>query len=124
MSMTIHEKIGLRFQEAREAANKTQADVASFLHVTFQAVSNWERGKTKIDSVSLLKCLLWFDADIYKFLADCDFEVMFRYNSIDDGQERELLNCFHALPSEGKSDLLKYANYLKSQHPTQAEKHA
>lgn len=114
MAFTAHEKIGLRFQEAREAANKTQTDVAEFLHITYQAVSNWERGRTKIDSVSLLKCLLWFNADIYKFLADCDFEIMSRNGSIEDSQERELLNLFYALSAEDKTYLLKYAKDVQA----------
>ena len=42
--MTQQEKIALRLSEAREAAQKTQSDAAKFLGVTYQAVSNWERG--------------------------------------------------------------------------------
>ena len=75
-------KIALNFAEAREKANKSQQDVANFLNITAQAVSNWENGRSKIDSVSLLKCLLWFGEDIYEFLGKCDFDIM---EALSDG---------------------------------------
>lgn len=127
MQLTTHEKIANRFAEARENAGKTQADVADFLNVTYQAVSNWERGKTKIDSISLLSCLLWFKVDIYKFLEDCDFEIMARAGSENAIKERELVNMFYSLNTEGKEKLLTHAKDLKNAgytHATPSEKHA
>lgn len=114
MHLTSHEKIALRFSEAREKAGKTQADVADFLNVTFQAVSNWERGRTRIDSVSLLRCLLWFHADIYDFLASCDFEIMQRVHCDEENRERSLLCLFDQLNPTGQKKLLEHADILVS----------
>lgn len=76
MTLTQHEKIAYQFASEREKAGKTQAEVAKYLGVTYQAISNWERGQTKIDSVSLLRALQFFGVDIYAFFENCGFDVM------------------------------------------------
>lgn len=76
MTVSQHDKIAFQFAEAREAAGKTQADVADFLGVTYQAVSNWEHGRSKIDSVSLLRALQFFGVDVYDFFERCGFDLM------------------------------------------------
>ncbi len=100
--MTQYEKIGLCFQRARESANRTQAEVAHFLGCTYQAISNWECGRTRIDSVSLLKCLLWFDTDIYEFLESCDFDVMRRYGYGNPAAENQLLAAYRAASDDDR----------------------
>lgn len=109
MMLSSYEKIANRFAEEREKSGKTQADVAAFLGVTYQAVSNWERGRTKIDSVSLLRCLLWFGTDIYAFLGKCDFQVMQRIDEASAERERSLLRSFYMLDDIGQSKVEDYA---------------
>lgn len=112
MALPTYEKIAIAFAEARERADKTQADVADFLGVTYQAVSNWEHGRSKIDSVSLLRCLLWFKVDIYEFLASCDFDLADRVGDGTAERERNLLKMFHSLDSIGQSKVNDYAEDL------------
>lgn len=105
-------KIALQFAEEREKAQKSQLEVANYLKITAQAVSNWENGRSKIDSVSLLKCLLWFKVDIYEFLGRCDFEIM---RAISDGSaeaENKLNDLLTVLNSIGKNKVIDYAEDL------------
>ena len=46
-------EIGRRIAEARRAAGLTQPDLAEKMGISFQAVSNWERGESMPD-ISLL----------------------------------------------------------------------
>lgn len=69
--MTLYDQIADRLVKAREAAGKSQLDAAKYLGVTYQAVSNWERSRTKIDSVSLLKLLSFYDVDPTEFMSSC-----------------------------------------------------
>ncbi len=109
MAQNQYEKIAVNFADARERAGKTQADVASFLGVTYQAVSNWEHRRSKIDSVSLLRSLLWFGTDIYEFLSKCDFEVMNRACDASAARERALLQSFYELDEIGQTKVQDYA---------------
>lgn len=38
------ENIGMRISELRKAKNMTQMELADRMNISFQAVSNWERG--------------------------------------------------------------------------------
>jgi transcriptional regulator with XRE-family HTH domain len=46
-------EIAARLQKARESAGKTQDDAAQVLGTSFQRISNWERGVSRIDTESL-----------------------------------------------------------------------
>ena len=47
--------IGGKIKSARISANLTQEQVADFLNVSRQTISNWENGKTYPDIVSVVK---------------------------------------------------------------------
>lgn len=48
-----YKKLGLLLKSARQNSNMSQQDVAKRLGLTFQNISSWERGKSKIDIESL-----------------------------------------------------------------------
>lgn len=52
--MSIDE-IAIRIKRARKDANMTQAEAAARLGITYQAISNYERGITRIDTDTLVK---------------------------------------------------------------------
>lgn len=52
--MSIDE-IAIRIKRARKDANMTQAEAAAKLGITYQAISNYERGITRIDTDTLVK---------------------------------------------------------------------
>lgn len=56
----MKDSLGLKLQELRKKKNLSQAEVAALLHVSRQAVSNWELGKTQpdVESIKLL-CKLY-----------------------------------------------------------------
>jgi len=51
----IVDDIAIRIKNARKDAKLTQAEVAQRLGITYQAISNYERGVTRIDTDTLLK---------------------------------------------------------------------
>lgn len=53
-------KIGSRIKDLRNEKNMTQEQMAQQLHVTRQAVSNWETGKTQPDIETLTKIAALF----------------------------------------------------------------
>lgn len=78
---TPYEMMALQLQLARERAGKTQKDAADYLGCTYQAISNWERSKAKIDSLSLLKLLAYYGVDIYEFMELSGIDEMRRINA-------------------------------------------
>ncbi len=52
MSVT---SVGQRLKKARLDAGLTQADIAKRLGITYQAISNYERGVTRVDTDTLVK---------------------------------------------------------------------
>ena len=113
--MTQYEKLAINLSRARQDYGKTQQDVAKYLGISPQAVSNWERGCTKIDSVSLLKLMLWFDVDIYDFLDRCGFEVMHKLNSTTPVLEKSLLSVFYEVNEQGQKYIIKQAEFAATQ---------
>ena len=47
--------VGNRIKQLREAAGMTQAELAEKMAVTRQTISNWERGRTYPDIVSVIR---------------------------------------------------------------------
>lgn len=52
--MSIDE-VAIQIKRARKAADMTQAKAAAKLGITYQAISNYERGITRIDTDTLVK---------------------------------------------------------------------
>ncbi|MBQ2583178.1 MAG: helix-turn-helix domain-containing protein, partial [Erysipelotrichaceae bacterium] len=53
--MNEYDTIGKRIAKARKDAGMTQSDVAEKLHVTFQAVSSWERDEFVPETFNLIE---------------------------------------------------------------------
>lgn len=63
-----YEILGNILKEARSNAKYTQPDIASKLGVTFQNVSSWERGKSKIDIDTLIRLCNLYNIDFVEAL--------------------------------------------------------
>lgn len=61
--MSIDE-IAIRIKAARKDARMTQAEVAARLGITYQAISNYERGVTRIDTDTLVKLCAVYDIPV------------------------------------------------------------
>lgn len=62
------ESIGRRIAELRKKANMTQMELADHMGITFQSISNWERGNTMPDISKLPELAELFDVTIDELL--------------------------------------------------------
>jgi DNA-binding XRE family transcriptional regulator len=58
---------GRKLKEKREAANKTQTEVAEFLDIKPQSYGEMERGEIKPNSNNLAKLCIFFDCPVQDF---------------------------------------------------------
>ena len=108
--MNDYESLPQQLQEARMRAGKTQSAAAKLLGCTAQAISNWERGYTRIDCVSLFRLLNWYGADIYDFFRSCGLEGS--ASAAGDSEEERLLALFRAMGEDDREKLCRIAEIL------------
>ena len=108
----LQKRIAKAIGEARDKAGLTQADAANHLGITFQAISNWERGYSKIDSASLLKLLVFYQTDIYDFMQECGYDLMRPKDGSDiwmSIEEREVAGAYSTLSSPEARNVIRRA---------------
>lgn len=133
--MSIDE-IAIKIRTARKNASMTQAEAAARLGITYQAISNYERGVTRIDTDTLIKLCAVYDVPVSEILgtsssrvpADSQMDKIIdqlvqtseRYTAyyapnhtetISDSEAR-LLSLLRNLNAEGQEKLLDYAEDL------------
>lgn len=104
----------------RVKAKKSQSDAARFLGVTPQAISNWERGYTRIDCISLFRLLDLYGTEISSFLSSCGLlgaqeisrgdaedRLLALYRDMDERDRRRLLRIASAFSEEEESPAVK-----------------
>ena len=89
-------QIGCFLQGRRKELNLTQAELAERLGVTFQAVSNWERGESLPDPDMLLDLSLIFDCSVDAILKGGNSAGQYR-RRVTVAQMREAVNCIHRM---------------------------
>lgn len=62
--------VGRKIAARRKALNKTQMELADAMGVSFQAVSNWERGNSMPDIAKLPELAEWLDLSIDELLTN------------------------------------------------------
>lgn len=120
--MNEYESLPQQLQEARMRAGKTQSAAAKLLGCTAQAISNWERGYTRIDCVSLFRLLSWYGTDIYDFFRACGLEGS--ASAAGDSEEERLLALFRAMGEEDREKLCRIAEILSPAAAEPAEEQA
>lgn len=73
--MSENDVLAAALRRARQKAGLTQAQAAAALGVSFQVISNWERGHSRADCLSLFRLLGAYGADFYDFAAECGVEA-------------------------------------------------
>ena len=68
-------KIGKTIKEARTKKNMTQLELADRMGVSYQAVSNWERGNSMPDIAKIPDLARQLDLDVKELLGDEDGQV-------------------------------------------------
>ena len=121
------EKIGNKIAELRKAKNMLQNELAEALHVTHQAVSKWENGKS-IPSIDILYDLTQlFHVSIDYLLNDVqirdnDYETLFmqmpRQAVINrflqsDNLNKEIENVFYLLNKKERKQLIEMISIKK-----------
>lgn len=94
--------LGQRLKEARLNAGLTQSEVADWLGVTYQAVSNYERGKCRVESGLLRKLCILYRVDPQDLLGACEWGETQRrqYASASSAEEKRLLFEMYGIPAE------------------------
>jgi len=109
--MTDHRTLANRLHEARLTAGKTQSEAARILGCTAQAISNWERGCTRIDCVSLFRLLEGYGTDICAFLRRCGVAIPEK-KSTDTAMDPQLLEAHSRMTPEQRDTLRRIACVL------------
>ena len=104
-------KIGRKIAELRKANNMTQMELADKLDISFQAVSNWERGNTMPDVSKLPELAELFHVSIDELL-----------NGEGALVEAVLSNTVDQYIEEGKMTGQEIADTLPLLKPNQAER--
>ena len=119
--MTDHRTLANALHEARLASGKTQTDAARILGCTAQAISNWERGCTRIDCVSLFRLLGGYGTDVCAFLRRCGVDIP--ETETVSAAERELAELCKNMAPEQLNTLRRIAAVLADSAPkTEEEK--
>lgn len=105
--MTENEKLISALHEERTRARRSQNDAARFLGVTPQAISNWERGYTRIDCISLFRLLDLYGTDILSFLRSCG--LLGEQEESRKESESRLMELYRALDEKDQARLLRIA---------------
>lgn len=73
----------MRLKELRVSENKTQKDVANFLHMTQAGYQNYESGETEPNIDNLIKLADYFNVSL-DYLVGRDFKNEFGYMSEEE----------------------------------------
>ena len=80
-------QIGQRIASKRRELNMTQSNLADQLLVSYQAISNWERGNTLPDIEKLPQLATIFQLSIDELLGNSGVAVMHYHEGVADSQE-------------------------------------
>lgn len=116
------EEIASKLKKARVDSGKTQKEVANIIGMTYQAISNYERGKTKVESDILIKLCKIYGISINSVLSDCSNEKNDNLNLLDksykeDFRLKKIIDCYKNSDEIGKNYLLEQAEFIQSKHP-------
>jgi transcriptional regulator with XRE-family HTH domain len=84
-------EVGRKISQLRKKANLTQMELADKLDISFQAVSNWERGRTMPDISKLSELSDIFDVSIDELLQN-DRAYKMSKSIIDDNLKNEKIS--------------------------------
>ena len=118
--MTENDRLIDALHAERVRAKKSQSDAAKYLGVTPQAISNWERGYTRIDCISLFRLLDLYGSELTAFLRSCG--LLGELESQRGQAEEQLLTLYRKLDEKDRKRLLRIAAALSEEAPTNAKK--
>ncbi len=95
-------EIGRRLKNARLNAHLTQKEVADKLGITYQAISNYERGINRVDTDTLPMLCRIYDIQISDLLSTpaWDSEMIAAYRNAPNNEEKAALTKMWGIPAE------------------------
>ncbi|AAK79526.1 transcriptional regulator with XRE-family HTH domain [Clostridium acetobutylicum] len=104
--MFKHE-IGRKLKAARENANLKQSDVAKIIGSTFQKISSFETGRTRVDLETLIRLCEIYNVDADYILST---DKKNSNNLTLKPEESNLIVKFRQLPDSVKEDITDFIN--------------
>lgn len=105
------QKIGKKLSSLRKEKGMTQMELADKMEISFQAVSNWERGKTMPDISKLPELAALFGVSIEEILGDDKkgklVEALAGGNTPENVQAEDLADVAPILPQETFNEALE-----------------
>lgn len=116
--------ISERLKQARILAHKTQKEVADMLGMTYQAISNYERGKTKVENDILIKLCQIYGVSISEILLGQQINIQkpIAPPSEPDKRLQKIIHCYNEMDDMGREILVGQAEYWLEKHPRTKEK--
>ena len=112
--------MGRRLKNARINAHMTQKEAADKLGITYQAISNYERGINRVDVITLSKLCALYDIEISEFLRTPAWsaDMLAAYRAAQSPEERAHYTSLWGIPA----DLLEEENERREPdlHPLEA----
>lgn len=109
-----------QLKQVREAAGKTQQEVANDLNVKVGTYRNWEQGLRELDGKKLIMLATYFGVTTDTILGTEYAQEI--EESVVDSQGAELLKLYCLLNDEGKTKLVDYADDLVRSHKYEKKK--
>ena len=118
--------ISERLKQARILAHKTQKEVADILGMTYQAISNYERGKTKVESDILIKLCQIYGISFSEVLSEqpINNQKLFASPTEPDKRLQKIIHCYNEMDDMGRESLADQADYLLGKHLRAKDKEA
>lgn len=120
-----YKRLGEELKNGRKNKGYTQSMVAGLINVTPQNISSWELGKSKMDIDRYVQLCRLYDLDYVKTMQMCSPDTNLPHFPIESyecnhsaitltvtEQERELIDFFRELNTEGKDALLSQAETM------------
>ena len=118
--MTENDRLIDALHAERVRAKKSQSDAAKYLGVTPQAISNWERGYTRIDCISLFRLLDLYGTEITAFLSSCG--LLGEQESQRGDAEEQLLSLYRNMDEQDRRRFLRMAAAFAGEESAAAKK--
>ena len=100
--------LGKMLKNVREKTNISQKEMASFLNVSQQALSRWEKSQTEPDYKTLIKISNYFDVSIDYLLGKT--EIKNYENPFEDNIEKQLFKKIKTMNKKQKKKILDVTN--------------
>ena len=111
--------LGNRLRAARQKAGLTQSEVAARLGVTYQAISNYERGKCRVESGVLRQLCILYHVSPVALLETAEWDESQRrlYESAETAAEKLSLFELLGVPAELEDEYARLTAQQKAAVP-------